>query len=107
MGCSDSGSFSNNWGLGSENAHPPSMNSKSEWNGFKIARLCVETEDWEDKKKIAEVYIVYNRVEGEIHRFRNNLITNARISTISVIKPTLDSRKRSSMKQSCILETPA
>ena len=86
-----------------------SMNSKSEWNGFKIARLCVDTEDWQKKKEVAEVDLVDSKVEGEMHRFRENLVANARLCSNSVVtKDLLDYRLRKrTMNQQTSQETPA
>ena len=68
-----------------------SMNSRSEWKGYKIARLSVSQSEWQ-KRKDLEMVDQLDQVElGEMLRLKDRVIANARTANINA---SLTYRKR-------------
>ena len=69
-----------------------SLNSKSEWGGYKLARLTVEKPEWEARKDIVEAEKVSSNEAFEMLKFKAKVIAAAQHSSIN--KNVVSCRKR-------------
>ena len=70
------------------------LNSKSEWQGFTIARLTVEKTEIEAKKSVVESEALDENTKGEMFKLKCRVVAHAKNSASSALNQTLDCRKR-------------